>query len=57
MKKNIYTVLCITLCQFYFSCNLNVEPLIMGYWNVENLFDLVDDPEKNDDELLKIYIN
>jgi hypothetical protein len=22
----------------------------MGYWNVENLFDLVDDPEKNDDE-------
>ena len=50
MKKNIYTVLCITLCQFYFSCNLNVEPLIMGYWNVENLFDLVDDPEKNDDE-------
>ena len=50
MKKNIHTMICITLCQFYFSCNLNVEPLIVGYWNVENLFDLIDDPEKNDDE-------
>ena len=50
MKKNIHTMICITLCQFYFSCNFNVEPLIVGYWNVENLFDLIDDPEKNDDE-------
>ena len=52
MKKNIYTVLCITLCQFYFSCNLNVEPLIMGYWNVENLFDITDDPKTNDEDYL-----
>ena len=50
MKIFFYTMLCITLCQFYFSCNLNVDPLIVGYWNVENLFDLIDDPEKNDDE-------
>ena len=50
MKKNIHTMICITLCQFCFSCNLNVEPLIVGYWNVENLFDLDDDPNKNDDE-------
>ena len=26
------------------------EPLSIGFWNVENLFDLEDDPNKNDDE-------
>ena len=26
------------------------EPLSVGFWNVENLFDLEDDPNKNDDE-------
>ena len=26
------------------------EPLSIGFWNVENLFDLEDDPDKNDDE-------
>ena len=26
------------------------EPLSIGFWNVENLFDLYDDPLKNDDE-------
>ena len=25
----------------------------MGYWNVENLFDLIDDPDTNDDEFSK----
>jgi len=23
---------------------------LIGYWNIENLFDLIDDPDKNDDE-------
>ena len=26
------------------------EPLSVGFWNVENLFDLENDPNKNDDE-------
>ena len=26
------------------------ESLSIGFWNVENLFDLEDDPDKNDDE-------
>jgi len=26
------------------------EPLTIGFWNAENLFDLEDDPNKNDDE-------
>ena len=26
------------------------EPLSIGFWNVENLFDLENDPNKNDDE-------
>ena len=26
------------------------QPLSVGFWNVENLFDLEDDPDKNDDE-------
>lgn len=30
--------------------NLVVQPLSVGFWNVENLFDLEDNPDKNDDE-------
>ena len=30
--------------------NVVKEPLSIGFWNVENLFDLEDDPDKNDDE-------
>lgn len=32
------------------GCGENAKPLVVGFWNVENLFDLVDDPDKNDDE-------
>lgn len=30
--------------------NVVVQPLSVGFWNVENLFDLEDNPDKNDDE-------
>ena len=40
----------ITFCLLNFSCDKNFQPLLIGYWNVENLFDLIDDPDKNDDE-------
>ena len=31
------------------------EPLSIGFWNVENLFDLDNDPKKNDDEFDAIH--
>jgi len=33
-----------------FSKGLSEETLSIGFWNVENLFDIENDPEKNDDE-------
>lgn len=32
------------------GCNQNSKTLEIGFWNVENLFDLENDPVKNDDE-------
>ena len=32
------------------SLSYGKEPLSIGFWNVENLFDLDNDPKKNDDE-------
>ena len=34
----------------FFTVLFSNEPLSIGFWNVENLFDLIDDPNKNDDE-------
>ena len=50
MKKKFYCVIFITFCLLNFSCDKNFQPLLIGYWNVVNLFVLIDDPEKNDDE-------
>ncbi len=50
MKKKFYCVIFITFCLLNLSCDKNFQPLLIGYWNVENLFDLIDDPDKNDDE-------
>ena len=50
MKKKFYCVIFITFSLLNFSCEKNFQPLLIGYWNVENLFDLIDDPDKNDDE-------
>ena len=33
-----------------YSNGLSEESLSIGFWNVENLFDIENDPEKNDDE-------
>tara|TARA_B100001123_G_scaffold260557_1_gene290336 strand:- start:64 stop:1032 length:969 start_codon:yes stop_codon:yes gene_type:complete len=53
MKKKFYCVIFITFCLLNFSCDKNFQPLLIGYWNVENLFDLIDDPDTNDDEFSK----
>ena len=33
-----------------FTVLFSGEPLSIGFWNAENLFDLINDPNKNDDE-------
>ena len=47
--KNILLLIFIL---FSFNCNNKVDHqnLSIGFWNVENLFDLIDDPEKRDEE-------
>ena len=50
MKKMITNVIYITISLFTLSCSSPIMPLSIGYWNVENLFDIFDDPTKNDEE-------
>ena len=50
MKKKFHFVILITFSLNNFSCDQDSQPLLIGYWNIENLFDLIDDPDKNDDE-------
>ena len=49
-KKAALIVTWLTISLVYLSCSQDREPLVVAYWNVENLFDTVDDPETNDDE-------
>ena len=35
---------------WFTSFLLSEEPLTIGFWNIENLFDIQNDPNKNDDE-------
>ena len=50
MKKMITNVIYLTISLFTLSCSSPIKPLSIGYWNVENLFDIFDDPTKNDEE-------
>ncbi len=50
MKKMITNVIYITISLLALSCSSPIKPLSIGYWNVENLFDIFDDPIKNDEE-------
>ena len=50
MKKKFHFVILITFSLNNFSCDQDSQPLVIGYWNIENLFDMIDDPDKNDDE-------
>ena len=34
----------------FFTVLFSGEPLSIGFWNAENLFDIINDPNKNDDE-------
>jgi predicted extracellular nuclease len=45
------TVLAMAICLILLTgCASEKGIVTIGFWNVENLFDLVDDPEKNDEE-------
>ncbi len=48
MKINILAML--TFLILLTGCTSEKGIITIGFWNVENLFDLVDDPEKNDEE-------
>ena len=48
MKKNWIIFLCLIWTSF--SNQRNDSDLSIGFWNVENLFDLENDPDKRDDE-------
>ncbi|MFQ6612935.1 MAG: endonuclease/exonuclease/phosphatase family protein [Fidelibacterota bacterium] len=53
MKKDIKAlgVVTVVTCLLLVSaCGQTRQPLTIGFWNVENLFDLNDDPGKNDEE-------
>ncbi len=50
MKKYILSIVLILFAVTFYSCMKPAEPLLVGFWNVENLFDLDDDPDTNDDE-------
>ncbi|MBT4809023.1 MAG: hypothetical protein HON84_03785 [Candidatus Marinimicrobia bacterium] len=40
----------LTVLLFTQSCSQDVQPLTIGFWNGENLFDTDDDPNTNDEE-------
>ncbi|NQU28739.1 MAG: endonuclease/exonuclease/phosphatase family protein [Candidatus Marinimicrobia bacterium] len=48
MKIRLAILILIAL--LFSGCMQPVEPLKVGFWNVENLFDLDDDPDKRDEE-------
>ena len=47
--KNIFLMIFIF---FAFSCKNREKDAVLsiGFWNAENLFDLIDDPDKRDEE-------
>jgi endonuclease/exonuclease/phosphatase family metal-dependent hydrolase len=50
MNKIFQRVIWLTILMFTQSCSKEVQPLVIGFWNGENLFDTENDPNTNDDE-------
>ena len=50
MRKSIISVIWVTFGLFIASCGQETPNLSISFWNVENLFDVENDPNKNDDE-------
>lgn len=51
MKKFLICIFC-TLMVFSASAQKTQQNFVIGFYNLENLFDIYDDPVKNDDEFL-----
>ena len=51
MKTRLVILAIIVL--LFSGCMQPAEPLVVGFWNVENLFDLEDDLEKRDEEFAR----
>ena len=47
-----FNIFLLIFALFSFNCKNEIvhQKLSIGFWNVENLFDLIDDPEKRDEE-------
>lgn len=52
MKKSIVFFLVLSLSGFASAKAQLFDTLFVAFWNVENLFDTVDDPQKNDEDFL-----
>lgn len=52
MKKFILSLLCVLLTVFSASAQKAKQNYVIGFYNLENLFDIYDDPVKNDAEYL-----
>ncbi len=50
LDMNYYTKYYLHILFAFLTFVQSEEPLSVGFWNVENLFDLENDPNKNDDE-------
>ena len=50
MRKSVISVIWVTFGLFIASCSQETPNLSISFWNVENLFDMENDPNKNDDE-------
>ena len=50
MRNFCFRIIFIYVLQLILSCSSVDQPLSLGYWNVENLFDTINDPNINDDE-------
>lgn len=52
MKKTIITLLFIANCFFVVTAQTTNLKAIVGFYNLENLFDTINDPNKNDEQFL-----
>ena len=50
--KNIYFLFIVLSISSFACAQQNNDTLFVAHWNVENLFDTIDDPKTSDEEFL-----
>ena len=48
--KSFWKIVYMSVFVVHLAWSDDARPLKVAFWNVENLFDLIDDPKKNDNE-------